>query len=56
MATVARRLTIMTLTMAVFAMIFSHLVVHSQPSARHASTGLIASCAPVGLNSCRPNF
>jgi hypothetical protein len=37
MATVARRLTIMTLSMAVFAMIFSHLVVHNQPATRHAS-------------------
>jgi hypothetical protein len=56
MATVARRLTIMTLSMAVFAMIFSHLVVHNQPATRHASNGLVASCAPVGLNACRPTF
>ncbi|RKE85438.1 MULTISPECIES: hypothetical protein [Rhizobium] len=56
MATVARRLTIMTLTMAVFAMVFSHLVVNNQPSTRHASSGLVASCAPVGLNACRPTF
>ncbi|WP_156378547.1 MULTISPECIES: hypothetical protein [unclassified Rhizobium] len=56
MARVARRMTIMTLTMAVFAMIFSHIVVNTHPATRHASTGLVASCAPVGLNSCRPNF
>ncbi len=56
MATVIRRMTIMTLTMAVFAMAFSHLVVNNQPVVRHASNGLVASCAPVGLNACRPTF
>ncbi len=56
MATVVRRLTIMSLTMAVFAMVFSHLVVNNQPVARHASSGLVASCAPTGLNTCRPTF
>jgi hypothetical protein len=56
MARVARRLTIMTLTMAVFAMIFSHLILNTQPAARQFSNGLVASCAPVGLNTCRPGF
>ncbi|MDH4441753.1 MAG: hypothetical protein QE284_15365 [Rhizobium sp.] len=49
-------MTIMSLTMAVFAMVFSHLVVNNQPVARHASSGLVASCAPTGLNTCRPTF
>jgi FtsH-binding integral membrane protein len=56
MARVARRLTMMTLTMAIFAMIFSHLVTNNQPAVRHVSSGLVASCAPTGLNTCRPTF
>ncbi|MBC2774470.1 hypothetical protein H6M51_16510 [Rhizobium sp. AQ_MP] len=52
----ARRFTIISLTMAMFAFAFGQLVVSSQPSVRHMSSGLVASCAPTGLNSCRPTF
>lgn len=52
----ARRFTIISLTMAMFAFAFGQLVVSSQPSVRHISSGLVASCAPTGLNSCRPTF
>lgn len=56
MAKIARRFTIISLTMAVFAVMFAQLVVNSQPTVRHLSSGLVASCAPTGLNSCRPTF
>ncbi|MFN3509288.1 MAG: hypothetical protein ACK4ZU_17590 [Allorhizobium sp.] len=56
MAKLARRFTIISVTMAVFAFMFAQLVVHNQPSLRHSPSGLIASCAPTGLNSCRPTF
>ncbi|MDQ0423091.1 hypothetical protein GVN24_32855 [Rhizobium sp. CRIBSB] len=56
MAKLARRFTIISLTMALFAMMFAQLVVNNQPSIRHQSSGLVASCAPTGLNSCRPTF
>lgn len=56
MADLAKRMTIITLTMAVFAVAFSHLVIHSEPMRRTASSGLVASCAPTGLNTCRPTF
>lgn len=56
MTRLARRFTIISLTMALFAFTFAQLVLSSQPSARHLSSGLIASCAPTGLNSCRPTF
>ncbi len=56
MAKIARRFTIISLTMAVFAVMFAQLVVNNQPTVRHLSSGLVASCAPTGLNSCRPTF
>ena len=56
MSRLARRFTIISLTMAMFAFTFGQLVVNSQPSVRHMSSGLVASCAPTGLNSCRPTF
>lgn len=56
MGTLARRFTIISLTMAIFAVMFAQLVVNNQPGARHLSTGMVASCAPTGLNSCRPTF
>jgi hypothetical protein len=56
MAKLARRLTIISLSMALFAFMFAQLVVNTQPSVRHLSSGLVASCAPTGLNSCRPTF
>lgn len=56
MTKLARRFTIISLTMALFAFMFAQLVVHNQPAVRHLSSGLVASCAPTGLNSCRPTF
>jgi hypothetical protein len=56
MAKLARRFTIISLTMALFALMFAQLVVNTQPTVRHISGGLVASCAPTGLNSCRPSF
>jgi hypothetical protein len=57
MAKLTRRFTIISLTMALFAFMFGQLVVHNQPGVRHmSSSGLVASCAPTGLNSCRPTF
>lgn len=56
MADLAKRMTILTLTMAVFAVAFSHLVIHNAPTRREVSTGLVASCAPTGPNTCRPTF
>jgi hypothetical protein len=56
MAKLTRRFTIISLSMALFAFMFAQLVVSNQPSLRHMSSGLIASCAPTGLNSCRPTF
>lgn len=56
MAKLARRLTIISLSMALFAFMFAQLVVNTQPTVRHLSSGLVASCAPTGLNSCRPTF
>jgi hypothetical protein len=56
MGTLARRFTIISLTMAVFAVMFAQLVVNNQPGVRHLTSGMVASCTPTGLNSCRPNF
>lgn len=56
MGTLARRFTIISLTMALFAFMFAQLVVNNQPGVRHLSSGMVASCAPTGLNSCRPTF
>jgi hypothetical protein len=56
MAKLARRFTIISLSMALFAFMFAQLVVSNQPTIRHMSSGLVASCAPTGLNSCRPTF
>ncbi|MFN3502094.1 hypothetical protein ACQKP1_06745 [Allorhizobium sp. NPDC080224] len=56
MGTLARRFTIISVTMALFAFMFAQLVVNNQPGLRHTSSGLVASCAPTGLNSCRPSL
>lgn len=56
MADLAKRMTLITLTMAIFAFAFSQLVVHNAPSKRALSGGLVASCAPTGLNTCRVSF
>lgn len=56
MGTLARRFTIISLTMAVFAVMFAQLVVNNQPGVRQLTSGMVASCTPTGLNSCRPTF
>lgn len=56
MADLAKRLTLITLTMAIFAFGFSQLVVHNAPAKRTLSGGLVANCAPTGLNTCRVTF
>ncbi|WP_168800925.1 hypothetical protein [Peteryoungia ipomoeae] len=56
MTDLARRMTLITLTMAVFALAFSQLVINTAPTKRNLPGSLVASCEPTGLNTCRLTF
>ncbi|WP_159952928.1 hypothetical protein [Rhizobium sp. 18065] len=56
MSTLSRRMTILTLTMAVFAFLFAQLVVSTVPGQRHGQAAAISSCGIPGSALCKAVF
>ncbi|UJW76606.1 hypothetical protein [Rhizobium sp. SL42] len=56
MSTLSRRMTILTLTMAVFAFLFAQLVVSTGPGLRHGQAAAISNCGLPGSPLCKAVF
>jgi len=56
MNTLSRRMTILTLTMAVFAFLFAQLVVSTGSGLRHGQASLVANCGGPGNPLCKAMF